>query len=88
MATRPKSGRVTPPTWRRQFNESFENADGSFSPSKALAILGQGALLVQMNLHFEALIRTWDALLLVTGFVIMPEIVKKFLAMKYGGSAK
>lgn len=82
------NGRVTPPTWRRQFNESFETPDGSFSPSKALAIMGQAALLVQLNLHFESLIKSWDALMLVCGFVIMPEIVKKFLAMKYGGSQK
>ena len=41
-----------------------------------------------MNLHFDALIKTWDTLMLVSAFVIAPEMIKKWLAMRYNGNPK
>ena len=79
-------GRVEPPTWRRQFNESFQNPDGSFSPAKSIAIVGQGICLWHLNLHFAELIAVWDSLLVILTFIVAPDVFKKFLNMKYGGA--
>ena len=78
------SGRVEPPTWRRQFNESFQNPDKSFSPAKAIAIVAQVITLFQMNLHFAELVGKWDSLTVVLTFLVAPDVFKKFLNMKYG----
>lgn len=82
--TKPASGRKAPPTWRRQFNESFQNPDGSFSPAKAIAITGQLIALFHFNLNFVALIERWDSLLVILSFIIAPDLVKKIVNMKYG----
>ena len=86
--TKGRSGRVEPPTWRRQFTESFNDPFGKFSPSKAVAWLGQLALLVHMTVHWQELILHWDAYTLTLTAVIAPELVKKFLTMKLGVTDK
>jgi hypothetical protein len=35
--------------------------------------------------NFALLIDRWDSLLVILGFIIMPDIVKKIINMKYGG---
>lgn len=86
MTSKADNGRKVPPTWRRQFNESFQNHDGSFSPAKSMAIVGQGICLWHLNLHFSELIAKWDALLVVLTFIVAPDVFKKFLNLKYGAA--
>jgi len=85
---RGRSGRVEPPTWRRQFTDAFNDPGGKFSPSKATAWLGQLSLLAHMTANFNELMLHWDALALVITAVIAPELVKKFLTMRFGNAAK
>ena len=75
-------------TLRRQFNEAFCNPDGSFAITKTVAVFGQISALYHFNTNFVALLDKWDSLLVIMGFVIAPDVVKKVIAMKYGGSAK
>ena len=78
--------RVTPPTWRRQFNKSFEGKDGSFEITKAIAVVGQLVALWHLNANFVPLIERWDSLLVVLTVIIAPDTIKKFVNMKYGSS--
>ena len=82
------SGRVVPATWRRQFNEAFQNPDKSFSPAKSIAIIGQGICLWHLNIHFAELIAKWDSLLVILSFIVAPDLVKKIVNMKYGTAPK
>lgn len=75
-------------TLRRQFNEAFCAPDGTFSISKALAVSGQASALWHFNTQFEKLMLNWDALIVILGIVVFPDVVKKLLALKYGGSEK
>ena len=77
-------GRRVPPTWRRQANESFLGADGKFSIVKAIAIVGQIMLLYYTGRYFVEMIAKPDTLLVCLSFIIAPDVVKKFVTMKYG----
>ena len=74
--------------FRRQLNEAFIGPDGEFSISKFLAAWAQIAVLAHMNRTWDVLILHWDALALVLVVLIAPELLKKFVALKFGGSAK
>jgi hypothetical protein len=69
---------------RRQFNEAFCTADGRVSLTKLIAIAGQIVLLYHLNADFDFLVIQWDALLLVSGFVIIPDVVKMAFKLKFG----
>lgn len=73
---------------RRQINEAFCGPDGEFSVSKFLAVWAQIAVLAHMNRYFEELIDKPESLLIVLSFLIAPDIIKKALVMKLGGSTK
>lgn len=76
---------------RRKLNDNyygFADPNGEFSWSKFVAVIGQIAALTQFLQHFGLLLDKPEALLIVLAFVISPEILKKFLALKYGGSPK
>jgi hypothetical protein len=73
---------------RRQMNEAFCDPLGKFSISKFLAVWAQIAILAHMNRWFEELISKPESLLIVLSFLIAPEIIKKALVMKLGGSVK
>lgn len=76
--------RAAPPTWRRQFNEAWCTPDGSFSPVKAISIFGQIMLLYYTGRFFEVMLDQPETLLICLGFIIMPDVVKKLISMKYG----
>jgi hypothetical protein len=88
VARKPPSGRVSPPTWRRQWNEAFITPDGTFSTAKAFTALFQAATLVLYWIYFEKIIATWDIYLSTAMIMLAPEMLKKFMAMKYGGKGK
>ena len=74
--------------FRRQMNEAFCGPDGEFSVSKFLAVWAQIAVLAHMNRWFEELIAKPESLLIVLAFLIAPDIMKKALTLKLGGSSK
>ena len=82
------NGRAVPPTWRRQLNDGFQNPDGSFSWSKSFTAAGQASCLYHLNYHFAELMERWDSLALILSVLVAPELLKKLLSMKYGGSPK
>ena len=69
-------------------NEAFCGPDGEFSVSKFLAVWAQIAVLAHMNRWFEELIAKPESLLIVLAFLIAPDIMKKALTLKLGGSSK
>lgn len=79
-------GRVAPPTWRRQFNESFCSPDGQFSITKTIAVAAQIAVLYHFGLAFGDLVERPESLLIVLTFLIAPDIMKQALKMKLGGA--
>ena len=79
--------RAVPPTWRRQFNESFCSPDGHFSVTKTVAVAAQVMVLYWTGRLMEKLIDKPESLLIMLCFLIAPDIIKKALTMKLGGAA-
>ena len=73
---------------RRQVNEAFCGPDGEFSISKFLAVWAQITVLGHMNLTWDKLLDKPETLLIVLSFLIAPDIIKKALVLKLGGSSK
>ena len=73
---------------RRQLNEAFCDPNGAFSISKFLAVWAQIAVLAHMNRTWDVLILHWDSLAIVLVVLGAPDLLKKFLALKFGGSTK
>ena len=74
--------------FRRQVNEAFAGPDGEFSVSKFLAVWAQIAVLAHMNRTWDELLAKPESLLIVLTFLVGPELFKKLVAMKFGGSTK
>ena len=81
---KPPRKRPDQPTWRRQFNEAWCDPSGNFSPVKAISIAGQIMLLYYTGRYFEDMLVQPETLLICLGFIIMPDVVKKLISMKYG----
>ena len=79
-----RNGRRVPPTWRRQANESFCDANGNFAVAKTIAVVGQIMLLYYTGRYFPEMIAKPDTLLVCLSFIIAPDVLKKFVTMKYG----
>ena len=88
MKRRKESGRKEPPTWRRQFNQSFQTPDGNFSITKTIAVAAQVMCLYWTGRLMEELIERPESLLILLAFMIFPDIVKKALIMKMGRAAR
>jgi len=71
-------------TFRRQVNESFCDATGQIAIAKIIALTGQIMLVFYTGRYFEAMLTKADTLLICLGFIIMPDVVKKLITMKYG----
>ena len=71
-------------TLRRQANEAFCAPDGSFSITKTIAIAAQIVLLYHLGKDFDDLSERFDAFALTLVFLILPDMAKKLLTMKYG----
>ena len=74
--------------FRRQVNEAFCDPNGAFSIGKFLSVWAQIAVLAHMNTSWERLIDKPESLGIVLAVLVTPDILKKMLAMKYGGSTK
>jgi hypothetical protein len=68
---------------RRQFNESFCDQNGNFSMTKTIAIASLVMLLYHTGKSFDKLIPAWDSLMVCLSFLICPDLIKKWLTMKY-----
>ena len=98
MATKTGSRTLTAPKqslaeqrhspFRRQVNEAFCDPDGRFSIGKFLVIWTQIVVLAHMGTSWDKLIDKPETLLIVLGFLITPDLVKKIIIMKFGGSTK
>lgn len=69
---------------RRQANEAFLGADGKVSLSKLVATFSQITVLYWTGKTFDTLIQHTEAFLICLTFLIVPDVFKKLLAMKYG----
>lgn len=74
-------------TMRRQFNESFLDESGHVAVAKVIAVAGQIMLLFYTGRYFEEMLTKSDTLLICLGFIIMPDVVKKLITMKYGNGS-
>ena len=73
---------------RRQINEAFCDPNGTFSIGKFLAVWAQIVTLAHFGRTFDVLILHPETMLIVLAFLIAPDIIKKALVMKLGGSTK
>lgn len=76
---------------RRKLNDAFYgfgDPDGNFSWSKFIAVWAQIMVLFHTGTSFPQLISHPETLAICLVFIIAPETFKKWLALKYGGSAK
>ena len=76
-----KSGRKAPPTWRRQFNESFCSPDGQFSVTKTIAIAAQIMVMFHTGRSFDTLILHEASLFICLSVLIAPDLAKKLMTM-------
>ena len=81
MAKRPERRKAT---LRRQFNESFCDVKGNVAITKVIAVSGQIMLLFYTGRYFEAMLSKPDTLLICLSLIIVPDLAKKLLNMKYG----
>ena len=76
-----KSGRKEPPTFRRQFNESFSSPDGQFSVTKTVAIAAQIMVMFHAGRSFDTLILHETSLFICLSVLIAPDLAKKLMTM-------
>ena len=71
---------------RRKLNDAwygFSDPNGDWSWSKFIGTVGQLAALLQFGVHFETLIKTPESLGIIVTVIIFPEVIKKWVSMKY-----
>lgn len=73
---------------RRQVNEAFCSPDGSISISKTIAIFAQIVLLYKLGGEFLTVIKDWAVFAVIVSALIVPDALKKAIAMKFSGSTK
>jgi len=83
---KPANSRAALTTWRQNLNDGFLTPDGSFSWAKFFTTCTQASLLYHLNMQFKSLMESWDALAVVLIVLVAPEMFKKVVNMKYGGS--
>lgn len=74
-------------TKRNQFRRTingFGMRGGEFQESKAWASVGKGLIVWLTVKHAEVLINHSDTLLVLLALLILPDIAKKMLTMRYG----
>ncbi len=74
-------------TLRRNINDLFMR-DGQVEESKLFAVLGKIACLWLIFTHTDDVLKTEYTLMTLLVFVIMPDIAKKWLSMRFGGSTE
>ena len=70
---------------RRDLNDLVRSEDGKVAESKVWANIGKGiaSLLLLFNIH--SVIDKWEALTVLLIILVMPDLLKKLLYLKYNG---
>ena len=84
MATRAHDPEKRGSTLRRNINDLFMR-DGQVEESKLFAVIGKVACLWLIFEHTADVLSTEFTLVTLLVFVIMPDIAKKWLSMRFGG---
>ena len=71
-------------TLRRQINEIGMHS-GEAQESKIWAQVGKGLCVWLIYKHAEILINHWETLFVLLLFLVAPELIKKFITMRWGG---
>ena len=71
-------------TLRRNINDLFMR-EGEVEESKLFAVLGKSACLWLIFQHTAEVLSTEYTLMTLLIFIIMPDLAKKFLSMRFGG---
>lgn len=87
MATRAHDPDKRQSTLRRNINDLFMR-DGQVEESKLFAVIGKVACLWLIFKHTAEVLTTEFTLTTLLVFIIAPDIAKKFLTMRFGGSAE
>jgi hypothetical protein len=72
---------------RRDLNDLVRDESGHLSPTKIGTLVGQWLSVKLILEHGGEIIANWDSLTVLFSVLIAPELFKKMLNMKYGGSA-
>ena len=75
---------------RRDFNDLVRGPDGLVSEAKVWANVGKGIAAYLLIEHTQYIVDRWDALITLLCILVLPDMLKKIIAMKYGtnGAAK
>ncbi len=71
---------------RRDLNDLVRDESGKCSPAKVGAMIGQGIAIKYLLEHWQSVITSWDILTILLSVLIAPDLFKKLLVMKYGGT--
>ena len=71
-------------TLRRQVS-AFGMHNGEAQESKVWAQIGKGLCVWLIWKHAETLVLHWETLFTLLLFIIAPELIKKFITMRFGG---
>lgn len=77
---------VTRNSVRRSIN-SLAMRDGDTQESKLFSTIGKGLCVWLVWKHAELLIDNWEALFVMLLFLIAPDLIKKFITMRFGGGS-
>ncbi len=71
-------------TLRRGIN-SLGMSHGEYQESKLFSTIGKGLCIWLIWKHAELLIDNWEGLFVLLLFLIAPDLIKKFITMRFGG---
>lgn len=71
---------------RRELNEIIRDPHGRVSEAKTFAVLGKSALLYILLTYPVSILERWDVLAVIVSALIAPDLFKKFLTLRAGGS--
>lgn len=73
-------------TLRRDLNDLVRDESGALSPTKIGTLVGQWLAVKLILENGKAIIGNWDSLTVLFTVLIAPELFKKLMNMKYGGT--
>lgn len=71
---------------RRELNEIIRDPQGRISEAKTFAVLGKSALLYILLTYPVSILERWDVLAVIVSALIAPDLLKKFLTLRAGGT--
>lgn len=74
------------PSVRRDLNDLVRDDKGKVSNTKIGTLLGQGMAIKLLWDNGTAIIANWDSLTVLFAMLIAPELFKRLMNLKYGGT--